>query len=128
MGNAAALALGSYDVSKDVLHQETIRLAAITMRVGRRLKNYIGKLGDHATPDEDTRETMRWYKDTVLGLLKEQRERARLAAAAGVPELSEPEYDKAIAALKREALLEMSDEEMAKLMAERAQLSTARSS
>lgn len=128
MGNPTALALGSYDVSKDVLHQETIRLAAIMMRVGRRLKNYIGKLGDRATPDEDTRETLRWYKDTVLGLLKEQRERARLAAASGSQPLSDPEYNEAIAALKREALLEMSDDEMAKLMAERAQLSTARSS
>lgn len=56
------LALSSYDVSKNVLHAETTRLASIMTRVGRRLKNHIGKLDGRGVPDEGTRETLRWYK------------------------------------------------------------------
>lgn len=119
MGDAV-LALSSYDVSKNVLHAETTRLASIMTRVGRRLKNHIGKLDGRGVPDEGTRETLRWYKDAVLGLLKEERERARFAAASGLNEIPEAEHQEALDAFRRETMLEMSDEEMAKLVDERA--------
>ena len=101
------LDLGNSDVSKDALRLETIRLAALMSRVGRRLKNHIGKLGPHALPDEDTLE------------------RAKLAALSKLPELSEAEHQEALEAFRRETILAMTDDEIEKLHAERTKIRAA---
>lgn len=117
-----ALPMRGQDVSKEILQDETTRLATILGRVGKRLKNYVGKLGSHALPDESAVENMKWYSATCLGLLKEQRERKKLAGASGLPEMSEAEHAEALEAFRRETVLQMTDGELEKLAAERAAL------
>ena len=108
-----------HDVSKDVLKDEVTRLATILVRVGRRLKNYTGGLGRAELPDEGAVNNLKWYSSTCLGLLKEQRERGRLAQLSGLNELTEAEHAEALDAFRRETLLAMSDAELERLQAER---------
>lgn len=122
MNSSTTLKMRDPNVSKEMLTVETGRLAVIMARVGKRLKNYIGKLGPDVLPDPDTMESARWYSATVLGLLKEQRERGLLAAKAGLAELSEAEHAEALEAFRRETLLAMSDDELERLKAERAKV------
>lgn len=114
-----AIPLHGHSVSKDVLKDEVTRLATILVRVGRRLKNYTGGLGRAELPDRDAVENLKWYSGTCLGLLKEQRERGKLAKLSGLSELSEAEHAHALELFKRETLLAMSDDELEKLAAER---------
>lgn len=109
-----------HDVSKDILQEETTRLATILVRVGRRLKNYTGGLGRAELPNEGAVDNLKWYSATCLGLLKEQRERIRLGKLSGLPEMSEAEHAEALDAFRRETMLAMTDGEMEKLQAERA--------
>lgn len=104
---------------RDALAAETTRLAAILSRVGRRLKHVIGRLDMYSLPDKESRESLKWYSETTLGLLKEQRERAKLAQLSGLPQLSEEEHQQALEAFRRETMLSLTDEELARLAAER---------
>jgi hypothetical protein len=79
--------------------------------------------GEGPLPDEDWRENFDLYQRAVLGLLKEQRERQKLADAVakrgGAAVLSSGEYEAELLSLARETIRAMPDEELQALIAER---------
>lgn len=102
------------------LDRETSRFAGLTRRLGRRLSYALKRFEDaQAIPDSDWSETYRLYSASMLGLLREQRERGKLAMLSGAPVLSEAEHAEALEAFRRDTVLNMSDEDMEKLAAER---------
>lgn len=72
-------AVGGLVVGKHTLTSQSKLLESLCGRVGRRLSRW---LTEHqgALPDQQWVEAYRYYQATLLGLLKEQRERARLLA------------------------------------------------
>lgn len=118
---------------------------AITSRLGGRLRYWLRGVpaevpimrgyGEEATPvldakgepvmqpvmpDKDWRETYDLYTKSVLGMLKEQRERAKLVAAGkgGLP-LTDAEADAELAELVRDSIRSMPPDELRALLAER---------
>jgi hypothetical protein len=127
------------------LEREAERLMGITNRLGARLRFWLRKVpaevpvmtgeGEDARPaigpdggqimqpvmpDRDWRETYDLYQRSVLGMLKEQRERAKLVGAGkgGLP-LSDAEADAELAELVKASIREMPAEELQALLAER---------
>lgn len=71
-------------------------------------------------PDRDFRETFEQYSKVVLGLLKEQRERAKLIGKQGAPPVSDDVFDAQLGELARAAVLEMPKAELELLIRQRA--------
>lgn len=71
-------------------------------------------------PGEDWRELFRWYQSATLGLLKEQRERAKLGAGKGAPPVSDEVFEAEIRELAQAAVLEMPKAELEALLRMRA--------
>lgn len=76
-------------------------------------------------PGEDWRETFRWYQSAVLGLLKEQRERAKLVKGAGAPPLNDDEYAAELELIEQQAVLEMPKERLEELLRRRGAIDVA---
>lgn len=144
----ATPSVGGVSVKRHVLELEASSLAWIARRVGRRLARYLrnlpyeiqghqlqfvqgqavpvpmlNALGEPimvpALPDGEFRENWRWYQTSILGLLKEQRERAKLTPKNGGAVLSDDEYQEALADLVRQSLAAMPDDELEQLLATR---------
>jgi len=111
------------------LVRATSSLAYLSEKLSRRLRHWMrwtqtDKLtGEGPLPDEDWRENFDLYQRAVLGLLKEQRERQKLADAVakrgGAAVLSSGEYEAELLSLARETIRAMPDEELQALIAER---------
>lgn len=71
-------------------------------------------------PGKDWTELFRWYSSSTLGLLKEQRERAKLGAGKGAPPVDDATFDAQITELVRAAVLEMPKAELEALLRMRA--------
>ena len=70
-------------------------------------------------PGEDFRESYRFYTTSVLGMLKEQRERAKLVKGAGAPPLNDDEYNAELELIEEQAVMEMSKERLEELLRKR---------
>lgn len=108
--------IGDVQLRRHILDREAAGLAKIAQRLGLRLRASLRQLADGVLPDGEWRETYRWYQDTVLGLLKEQRMRSTLKD--GRPPLTDEEYNTELTALARETLHGMSRTEVEQLLKE----------
>lgn len=75
-------------------------------------------------PDEEWRENAKWYSKSLMELLREQRERAKLAPKNGGAQVDDETFNAELLELGRQALREMSPAELRKLVAEREALDT----
>jgi hypothetical protein len=71
-------------------------------------------------PGEDWRELFRWYQTATLGMLKEQRERAKLQAGKHKLPVDDATFDAQLHELARMAVLEMPKAELEALIRARA--------
>lgn len=111
------------------LVRATSSLAFLAQKLSCRLRYWmretqIDKIsGSGPIPDQDWRETFDLYQKTVLGLLKEQRERQKLTDAVikkgGAAVLTSGEYDAELMSLARETVLGMPQDQLDALIAER---------
>lgn len=129
-----------------MLDLETERMMGLVRKVGRRLRHWMvtmpetraamyydrenfchhplldenGKqLTEPLIPDKDWLETADWYQKSMLGLLKEQRERAKMADGKGGLPIDDATFEAELAELAKQAVREMSTEELQRLLAER---------
>lgn len=70
-------------------------------------------------PDADFRENWKLYQKTVSELLTEQRHRAAMGAGKGGQPLDDAKFEESLRELARQTVLEMSDADLAKLLAAR---------
>ncbi len=141
--------IGGVRITRHVLDLEAGSLAWLARRVGRRLQRWLKQCPEEiqgfriewkqgqpvpvpmlhpngepvmvpALPDGEFRETWRWYQATILGLLKEQRERARLAPGKGAPIISDEDYAVALRELVAEQVRTLPENELHELLAARA--------
>jgi hypothetical protein len=70
-------------VGSHTLTKQAEQLESLTGRVGNRLSYWL-KTNPKVLPTEEWIETFRYYQAAVLGLLKEQRERAKLKAGEDI--------------------------------------------
>ncbi len=136
--------VGGVQVARHVLDVETERLLHLARRVGLRLRTWarqmpteraavlnidgewIPVLDDEGKPvmmplipDKEFRENAEWYSKSILGLLKEQRERAKLTPNNGGAPIDDETFELELADLARQTIREMPEAELAKLLAER---------
>jgi hypothetical protein len=71
--------IGGVTVGKHTLTAQAEQLESITGRIGRRLSHWLRTNRD-GVPSAEFFEAFRYYQAALLGLLREQRDRARLAA------------------------------------------------
>ena len=72
------MSIGGVIVGKHTLTVQAEQLESITARIGRRLNHWL-KTTPNAVPGGEFLEAFRYYQAALLGLLREQRERARRA-------------------------------------------------
>ena len=140
--------VGGVRVTRHVLDLEAGSLAWLARRVGRRLNRWLKQCPEEirghliewkqgvpvsvpmlnasgdpimvpALPDGEFRENWRWYQTTILGLLKEQRERAKLTPKNGAPILTDEEYQAELRVLVAESVRSMPEDELRELLAAR---------
>jgi hypothetical protein len=70
--------IGGVSVGRHTLTVQAELLESIVGRIGRRLNHWL-KTNPNATPSAEFLEAFRYYQAALLGLLREQRERARRA-------------------------------------------------
>lgn len=92
--------IGGVAVSKHTLTAQAEQLASLTGRIGRRLNHWLRTHPD-VLPSAEFFEAFRYHQAALLGLLREQRERARLAG--GEP-MSDEDYERAVQELRTEIL------------------------
>jgi hypothetical protein len=118
--------IGGVVLTRHPLEVEAARLAGLTRRLGKRLMYRHRRMLADAVPDEDWRESYKLYRDAVLGLLKEQRERARLPPGSRPPTVSDEDFEREIKALAAQAVQELPQDELDRLLEDRRALSEAR--
>jgi hypothetical protein len=129
-GDPAQLIGDQKKIRTRTLAKQTSQLAYLSAKLGSRLRYWLKSTerdkatGDGPMPDEDWRETYKQYTAAVLGLLREQRERQKMAnafvKAAGIERQLTPEEEQLeLMSLARETVLSMPEEELQRLLKER---------
>lgn len=150
IGAVTTQAIGGVSVKRHVLDLETGHMMHITRRIGRRLTKWLretpelvpgfraiweeGHVSLHpmlhpdgspvmvpSLPDEMFRESYKLYASTLLGLLREQRERAKLTSKNGALPISDEDYQAGIRELVAESIRSMPEAELRELLAAREQ-------
>lgn len=112
--------IGGVRIKRHVLDLEANSLAQTMRRLGLRLRYWMNSTKHEFTlPDRDTRETFRIYAQTVLDLLKEQRERAKMAQGSGAPAISDADFEHGLRNLVEEQLKTMDLAELESIIAKR---------
>lgn len=104
-------------------------MAHLARRIGMRLRRWLvstelpvdapgEKVKAEPLPDETTIKLMQWYSHAVLGLLKEQRERAK-QAGKGAPVMTDEEFALEDAKIRDEIRNALSVAELERLLEER---------
>lgn len=105
------------------LRAESERYMTLLERLGEKLTSSLpDDCNDNGTPSRDWARSFGHYSGGLRGLLAEQRERAKLkilAGRAGMPALSDEEYDAEMRALGLEAVRELPEQELRAALAER---------
>lgn len=151
LSSVTANSVGGVAIKKHVLELEASSFAWITRKIGRRLHRWLKATPDeiqghmskweegrlvtypmlHADgspvmvpciPDQDFRETYRWYSSSVTNLLREQRERAKMGPKNGGPALSDEDFEKGLQDLVAHAIRTMPETQLRELLQERAKM------
>lgn len=116
MTPVATPAVEGVQIKRHVLDTEARRLAMLARRVGIRLRKAeiarveVTTFGVRDKGKDEWLEHAEWYRDTVLGLLREQR--ARAAMKDGRPPMSDAEYEQAVNELVVERVRRMTEAEV----------------
>lgn len=116
MTPVATPAVEGVEIKRHVLDTEARRLAMLARRVGIRLRKAeidrkeTIQFGVREKGKDEWLEHAEWYRDTVLGLLKEQR--ARAAMKDGRPPLTDAEYEATMQELVAERVRRMTSAEL----------------
>ena len=86
----------------------------------KRCRNGVRKLGPDELPSEAFLATFKEAGIVVLGLLKEQRERAKLKPGNGAPAIDDATFEKQLGELVRQTIVTMPKRELDELMRLRA--------
>lgn len=113
---------GERFTKRGTLANEAVRLGVICRRIGKRLRKELDETEGMplSALSPEWRDDARWYSHTVTTLLREQRERIKLATGDGVPQMTEAEYRAEVEAMVRESVRTMPAEQLQALLAERA--------
>jgi hypothetical protein len=95
--------IGGVSVRRHTLTAQAEQLVSLTGRIGRRLNHWLRTHRD-GVPSAEFFEAFRYYQAALLGLLREQRERARLAD--GKP-MSDEDYERGIQEFRAEIRTEI---------------------
>lgn len=105
------------------LRAESERYMTLLESLGAKLTRSLpADVNDAGTPSRDWARSFGHYSGGVRGLLAEQRERTRLkllAGKAGMPQLSDEEYEAELKQLALEAVRELPERELAAELARR---------
>lgn len=136
--------VGGVRIRRPVLEAETASMLQLVRRVRRRLLHWMRTMPEERSavrrtehgwepilnadgqivtqpliPDQEWRESAEWVSKTLLGLLKEQRERAKLRPGGGAAAVDDATFDAELKELARAAIAEMSDDELRLALAAR---------
>lgn len=111
--------LGGVKIRRHVLEREAIKLANILKRLGARLRDQLVALPEPILPDEEWLKYFKEYQGGILGMLKEQRERHRIAAGNGLPEISDAQYEEEMRTLVENGVKNMPREQLEQLLREK---------
>ena len=111
--------IGGVKIRRHILDLEAGKLSWILKRLGSRLRNQIAALPDNVLPSEEWLEHAKWYQAGVFGLLKEQRERARLVMASGTQQLTDEQYEREMQEATAEMVAKMPREQLEQMLRER---------
>ena len=110
--------IGGVKMQRHSLDIEHRRLTGLLRRLGARLVQQIEALPPAALPSEEWLNHAKFYGLNTLGLLKEQRERARIMVSPGAKQITDEQYqreleqalDERIRNMPRETILEMTSD------------------
>lgn len=119
-------------IERHPLDREAQRLMDLTRRLGYRLRNWMDRTatewadrypqsgkGEGPLPDEDWQRLYAEYGRNVIALLREQRARQALHEKAGVPQLTDAEYEAELKEVARDAVRTLPADELQLLLDER---------
>lgn len=110
--------LGGVAIRRHVLDVEAERQATMVRRIGRRLRYVERRLPKGTVPDADFREMYELNGRVLAGLLREQRERAKLTpATGGLAPLDEADVKLRVNELLMAATANMSDADWQEVVA-----------
>lgn len=96
---------------------ETDRMLKLARTVGKRLRHYLHQTADtRSLPDDDWRETAKWYSRTVIELKRFLA--AQPADRPGKPEMDSADYEAEIRIITVEKLRGATPEELERMLAE----------
>lgn len=129
LASVATPSIGGVAVYRHVLDLEAATMTLIMRRLGQRIKCWFRntktsdpsdhKVGSGSLPDEDARESIKLYTQGMLGLLKEQRERAKLTPKTGAVILDEATFEAELRTLVATTIRSMPDAELRAMLQER---------
>lgn len=113
--------IGGVVLRRHILDLEAASLALALRKLGNRIRFWFRQTHAESTlPDAEVRETIILWRDGVLDMLKEQRERAKLKPGKGAPIISDEEYATALRELVAEQVRTLPENELHELLAARA--------
>lgn len=116
----ASTEVGGVRIHRHVLELEAATLACTLHKLGVRIRYWFRSTDEHKPlPDETLIASWNVWQSGTLGLLKEQRERAKLTPKNGAALLTDEEYQATLADLVRHSLQSMPDDELEQLLAMR---------
>jgi hypothetical protein len=118
--SVAIAEIGGVRIHRHVLEREAATLACTLRKLGVRIRYWLRATDEHKPlPDETLIASWNVWQSGILGLLKEQRERAKLTPKNGAAVLTDEEYQEALSDLVRQSLAAMPDDELEQLLAMR---------
>ncbi len=113
--------IGGVTLQRHVLDLEAASVAWTLRKLGNRIRWWFNSTKlEHTLPDSEVRETIVIWRDGVLRLLAEQRERAKLKPGKGAPIISDEDYAVALRELVAEQVRTLPESELHELLAARA--------
>lgn len=121
--------VGGVHIVRHILELEAASMAWSLHRLGLRIKQWYrqtaSKPGEPIVfPGDAELACMVEYNKGILGLLKEQRERAKLGSKSGAPPVSDEEFERGVAEIVAASIRTMPEERLRELLQERARSST----
>ncbi len=125
--SVATASVGGVHITRHILELEAASMAWSLHRLGLRIKQWFRqtrtKTGEPVIfPDQAQLMCIAEYNKGVLGLLKEQRERAKMGPKNGGPAISDEDFEKGLAELVAHAVRTMPETQLRELLADRARM------
>lgn len=125
--SVATANVGGVHITRHILELEAASMAWSLHRLGLRIKQWFrqtrSKAGEAVVfPDQGQLMCIAEYNRGVLGLLREQRERAKMGAKTGAPPLDDEAFEKGVQELVAHAVRTMPEAQLRELLQDRARM------